>query len=112
MRRAVFGPSPGRRMNLTTSAGTSALRFVSARHLARLDDLDDLLLDRLADPGQLLRLALERELRDRAAGLADARRRAAVGEDAEGVLALELDQVGEQLELLGELVVPRQGRSH
>ena len=30
MRRAVFGPSPGRRMNVATSSGTSALRFVSA----------------------------------------------------------------------------------
>ena len=30
IRRAVFGPSPGRRMNDATSAGTSALRFVSA----------------------------------------------------------------------------------
>ena len=30
IRRAVFGPSPGRRMNVATSAGTSALRFVSA----------------------------------------------------------------------------------
>ena len=30
IRRAVFGPSPGRRMNLTTSSGTSAFRFVSA----------------------------------------------------------------------------------
>src|SRR4051794_26921544 len=30
IRRAVFGPSPGRRMNVATSAGTSAFRFVSA----------------------------------------------------------------------------------
>jgi hypothetical protein len=30
IRRAVFGPSPGRRMNLTTSSGTSAFRFSSA----------------------------------------------------------------------------------
>ena len=40
-------------------------------HLAVLDDLDDLALDRLADPGQLLRLAVERELRDRQRRLAD-----------------------------------------
>ena len=59
-------------------------------HLAELDDLDDLLLDRLADPRQVLRLAVERELRDRAAGLADAPGCAPVGEDAERVLALEL----------------------
>ena len=30
IRRAVFGPSPGSRMNLTTSSGISAFRFVSA----------------------------------------------------------------------------------
>ncbi len=30
IRRAVFGPSPGSRMNTATSAGTSALRLVSA----------------------------------------------------------------------------------
>ena len=30
MRRAVFGPSPGSRMNVATSGGTSALRLVSA----------------------------------------------------------------------------------
>src|SRR5689334_23974584 len=30
MRRAVFGPRPGSRMNVATSAGTSAFRFVSA----------------------------------------------------------------------------------
>ena len=30
IRRAVFGPSPGRRMKEATSTGTSALRFVSA----------------------------------------------------------------------------------
>ena len=99
-------------MNLTTSSGTIALRLVERVHLAGLDDLDDLLLDRLADPGEVLRLALERELGDRAARLADPRRRAAVGEHPEGVLALELAQVGEQLELVGELVVPRQRRRH
>ncbi len=81
-------------------------------HLAGLDDLDDLLLDRLADPGQRFRLAFERELRDGTAGLADARRRTPVGEHPEGVLAFELAQVGQQLELVGELVVPRQRRGH
>ncbi len=30
MRRAVFGPRPGRRMNSTTSAGTRSLRLASA----------------------------------------------------------------------------------
>ena len=53
-------------MNSTTSSGTSALPLRQRVDLAVLDDLDDLVLDRRADPGQLLRLAVERELRDRA----------------------------------------------
>ena len=72
--------------------------------LAVLDHLDDLLLDRLADPLQLLRAPVERELGDRAPRLADPRRGPAVGGDPEPVGALELHQVGEQLELRRERV--------
>ena len=78
IRRAVFGPRPGSRMNATTSAGIRASPLGHRLDLARLDDLDDLLLDRLADALQLLRLPVEGELRDRAAGLADPLRGAAV----------------------------------
>ena len=108
MRAAVFGPSPGSRMKRTTSGGTPRALLRERLDLAGLDDLDDLLLDRLADPLQLLRRAVERELRDRARRLAHARRRAAVGEDAERLRALELEQVGEEVELVGDLGVPRQ----
>src|SRR5262249_16826566 len=75
-------------------------------------DLDDLVLDRGADPGQLLRLAVQRELGDGARGLAHARRRAPVGEDAEAGLALELEDVREQLELGGDVRVPGQRLRH
>ena len=75
--------------------------------LADLDDLDDLLLDRLADALQLLRATVERELGDGARRLAHARGRAAVGDDAEGVLALELEQVAEELDLVRDLGVLR-----
>ena len=109
MRAAVFGPSPGRRMNSTTSGGIVARRFGERLDLALLDDLDDLLLDRLADPLELLRAAVERELRDRAGRLAHPRRCAAVGEHAERLGPLELQQVGEQVELVRNLGVPRQG---
>ncbi len=111
MRAAVFGPSPGSRMKRTTSGGTPALRFVERLDLADLDDLDDLLLDRLADSLQLLRAAVERELRDRARRLAHPRRRAAVGEDAKRLGALELEQVGEEVELVRDVGVPGQ-RGH
>ena len=81
-------------------------------HLAVLDDLDDLALDRLADPLELLGLAVERELRDRATRLADQCRRAAICEHAEGVVAFDLEDVGEQLELRGDVSIARQRRRH
>ena len=73
--------------------------------LTVLDDLDDLLLDRLADSLELLRLAIERHLRDGGAGLADPRRRPPVGEHAERLHVLELEDVGQQLELRGDVGV-------
>ena len=63
--------------------------------LAVLDDLDDLLLDRLADALELLRLAFERHLGDGRACLADPRGGATVGEHAERLHVLELEDVGE-----------------
>ena len=95
-------------MNATTSAGISRLPLGQRLDLAGLDDLDDLLLDRLPDALQLLRLPVERELRDRPAGLADALRRAPVREHPERLGALQLEHVGEQLELLDHLCVPRE----
>ena len=103
---------PGQAHELDDLLRDERLPLRQRLHLAALDDLDDLVLDRLADPGELLRLAVERELRDGAAGLADACRGAPVREHAERVLALELAQIRQQLELLGELVVSGQGGSH
>ena len=99
-------------MNLTTSSGTSAFRFVSASisPVSTTSTIFSSIV--LPIPESSFALPVERQLRDRAAGLADAGRSAAVGEHPEGVLALELAQVGQQLELLCELVVPRQRRSH
>ena len=78
--------------------------------LALLDYLDDLLLDRLADPLQLLGSPVERELRDRAGGVAHARGRTPVRDHPERLGALELQQVGEKLELLRDLRILRQRR--
>src|SRR6185503_21281020 len=58
--------------------------------LARVDDLDDLLLDRRADSGQLLRRPVQRQLRDRRPRLAHTRGGAAVGDHPERRLALDL----------------------
>ena len=77
-----------------------------------LDDLDDLLLDRPADPAEVLRLAGQGELGDGAPRLADAGRSAAIGEHPERGLAFELEQVGEQVELLGDVLVLGQCLRH
>src|SRR5207253_7466990 len=75
--------------------------------LAQLDDLDDLLLDRLADALQLLRPTVERELGDRPRRLTYAGGGAAIGDDAKGVLALELKKVAEQVDLVRDVRVAR-----
>ena len=112
IRAAVFGPTPGSRRKSTTPAGTSAAAFRQRVHLAVLDDLDDLALDRLADPGQLLRLAVERELRDRQRRLADPARGPPVGDHLERLLVEDLGEVREQVELVRELAVAGQRRGH
>ena len=58
-------------------------------------------------PGELGRAALERELGDGRGRLADARRGAPVGGEPEAVGAVELQQVGEELEPVRELGVAR-----
>ncbi len=73
--------------------------------LSLLDDLNDLLLDRLADSLQLLRPSVEGELRDRPRRLAHPSRRTAVCEHAERLRPFELEQVCEQVELLGHVGV-------
>ncbi len=80
--------------------------------LAVLDDLTNLLLDRLADPREIGRSSGDRELRDRARGLPDPRRRASVGDDLERLLAEDLRDVREQIELVGEIRIPRQRLRH
>ena len=102
------GRRPGSRRNCVTSSGTSARRFSSASICARLGELGDLLLDRLADPGQLLRLAGQRELGDGARRLADPGRSTAVRMHPEPLLAEELGEVREQLERVRDVAVARE----
>ena len=56
-------------------------------------------------PDSSFRLPVDGELRDRAAGLAHALSGAAVRERAELVAALELEEVGQQVELVGDVGV-------
>ena len=99
IRAAVFGPRPGSRMNWTTSAGTVALRFASASisPCSTIWTIFSSIV--LPIPCSSFALPVEGELGDRAGRLPHPRRGAPVGEHAERLGALELQQVGEQVEL-------------
>ena len=111
-RRAVFGPEAGKPHEGRDLGRHLGLALRERVNLAVLDRLDDLLLDRLADSLELLGTTVECQLGDRATGLADSRSRAAIRRDPEGIAALELHQVGEQVELRCEVGVPRQRAGH
>ena len=115
-----LGPDPGGRLRADAGqpqevdhAHGDALASPRERvHLPVVDDLDDLLLDRLPDSGQLGRATRERELGDRRRRLPDTRRRAPVGDDLERLLREDLRDVREQVELVGDLRVPGQRLGH
>ena len=96
----------GREPEKLGDAGRDALLPLGQRlDLAGLDDLDDLRLDRLPDSRQVLRLAGERLLGDRAGRRADLVGRPTVRQHPELLLSVELEEVGEEVELLGHLRV-------
>ena len=99
-------------MNSGTSPGTSLAPPREGVHLSVFDDLDDLLLDRRADARQLLGLSLERELRDRRRRIPDARRSAPIGEHTEALFSEQLREVGEQVELIGDVRVAGKRAGH
>ncbi len=105
-------PERGQAQELGHAGGDLLLAPRQRLDLARVDDLDDLALDRLADPGQVLRVAVDRELRDRPGSRADLVGRPSIREHAELLLAVELEQIGEQVELFGHIGVPRQSCCH
>ena len=119
-RHAELAPDSGR--GLRTQAGETheaddlrrdnLLALRQGVHLAVLDDLDDLFLDRLADALQLLGAAVEGQFGNGTGRLANSGGRASVGEHAERGLSLELEQVGEQLELIRYVDIPRQSLGH
>ena len=92
MRRAVFGPSPEAH-ELDDSRRDPLDARCQGLDLALFDDLDDLLLDRLADPGQLLGASLDGELGDRAARLAHLLGRPPIGQRPELIAPFELEEV-------------------
>ncbi len=80
--------------------------------LAGLDELHDLRLEGGADVGELHRPALHGQLGDRLVRRPDPRRPAAVREDAVPDGALDLQQVAEQLQPVGDLGVRGQLPGH
>ena len=99
-------------MTSTSPGGSLAAQLRERRHVARLDDLDDLALDRAADSREPGRLPVDRQLRDGDGGVADSRGGATVGGEPESVRAVELQHVGQKLEALGQLGVRRQLGGH
>ena len=90
-------------MIATRPAGNFARSFSAAGIVPVSHERHDLLLERAADPLELGRAALARERRDRHGRFAHGFRRAAVGEHAVDDRAVELVQVAELLERLGDL---------
>ncbi len=82
------------------------------RHLSGLRDLDDLRLDRLPDVRQLLGLTLKGQLRHGRRRIADAGGSASVGSDPERLLAEDLREIRELVELVGQIGVARERRDH
>ena len=112
IRAAVFGPTPGSRRKSTTPAGTSPRRFVSACISPSSTTSTTFASIVFPIPGSVLRLAVERELRDRHGSLADPPRRAPVRDDLERLLLQDLREIGQEVELVRELAVPRQRLGH
>ena len=102
--RVVLAPRPGRRM-ISTRPRAPGRQLLERRHRAGLAQLADLRRDRVADVVELGQAALLREAPDRLGGLAEALGRLAVGEHAVDDGAVQLVEVAEQVEEVGDLGV-------
>ena len=105
--RAVLGPRP-RDVHHVDEPHRQLLAELRERlEIAGLGELDDLRLDRPPDPGQARRAAVDRELRNRDGRFSDPRRRPPIRGQSERVGAVELEQVGQELELIRQIGVAR-----
>ncbi len=106
-RRARLAPSPGRRVSSTRLAGNLARSFSAAGMLPGLRERENLLLQGLADAGQLGRAARPGQGCDRRCRVAHRARRVAVGHDPVHDRAVELVEVAELLQRVRDLRVGR-----
>jgi hypothetical protein len=100
-------PEPRDSGDLDQRGGELRLQLRGGGDLAGLDERDDLLLERVADPGQARGLAGDREIANRDRALADHPRRLLVGDHAEAVGAIELVEDPELDQGVGDLGVSR-----
>ena len=110
--RRRLRPHSGQAQEVDDSRGNEPTPLGERVHLAVLDNLDDLVLDRLADAGELLRLPVERELGDGQRRLPDPAGCPSVGDHLERLFLEDLGQVGEEVELVREVAVAGQRRGH
>ena len=103
-------PEPGSRRKRTSSSGTAAFRFVSA--CISPSSTTWTIFSSIVLPIPCSSFARPSSASSRPGRLSRGSGGGApVGADPEGVGAVELDQVGEQVELVGELAVPGQRRA-
>src|SRR5207248_3077766 len=90
--------------------GNLLAELVVQAELPGLDELGDLLLHRLADAGDLAELSVAAELRQVDGQAFDRARGIVIGADLEGILVLELKELADGVEDLGDLpVIHRDG---
>jgi hypothetical protein len=107
-----LGPEPGDVHHLDEARGKLLAQLRDCGQIAGLGVLEDLVLDGRADARELRRAPFLGELSHGHGRLPDPRRRPAVSGEPERVGAVQLQHVGEQLELLGELCVRGQWAGH
>ena len=98
-----LGAEAGQADDLDEALGDAAAQLLERRHRAGLAQLADLRRDRVADVVELGQAALLRERPDRLGRLAEALRGPAVGEHAVHDRAVQLVEVAEQVEQVGDL---------
>ena len=100
-----LGPEAGNTHHVDEPGRNAVAELRERLEVAGLRQLDDLRFDRAADPRDLRRAAVERELGDRGGRLPHPRGGAPVGGEPESVGPVELEQIGQELEPVGELGV-------
>ncbi len=98
----ALGAEAGQARDRDQTRGKLGSQLLGGGDRHRLEQRQDLLLQRRADPGQLARAALACERGDRDRGLAHALGRRAVGQHAVDDRTVELVQIAELFQCVGD----------